>query len=76
MFEMQEMPEHLDAHVPRDDGFRHGGHADGVGAEGAEGADLGRRLVARAGHGDVDAVLDGRPMSAAAWSASPRSRFE
>src|SRR5687767_13220074 len=51
-------PEHFDAHVPRGNGFRHGGHADGVGAESAKGANLGRRFVARAEHGDVDTVLN------------------
>ena len=33
-----------------------GGHADGVGAHRAERADLGRRLEARAAHGEVDAL--------------------
>ena len=33
--------EDFDAHVAGDDGFVDGGHADEVGAEGAEGADLG-----------------------------------
>ena len=47
--------EDLDAHVARDDDLVHGGHADEVGAEGAEGADLGGRLVAGAEDGEVDA---------------------
>ena len=53
--------EHLEAHVPRDDGLRRGGHADGVGAQRAERANLGRRLVAGAVDRDVDAVLDRQP---------------
>src|SRR6187401_672553 len=35
--------QHLQSHVPRDDGFGDGGHADGVSTEGAERADLGGR---------------------------------
>src|ERR1041385_5459598 len=47
---------HVDAHMPRGDRFGDGGHADGVGAERAERADLRRRLVARTSDGDVDAM--------------------
>ena len=71
MLVMHEMPSTSHAHVPRGDRLGHRGHADGVGAERAEGADLGRRLVARA----VDArrrrrAARRRPRRAAASSAS------
>ena len=48
--------EHLDPHVPRDDRFRHGRHADRVGADRPQIADLGGRFVARPEQRDVDAV--------------------
>ena len=51
-------PEHLHAHLSRDNGFGNGGHADGIGAERAKRADLGRCFIAWPVHGDVDAVLD------------------
>ena len=44
------------AAVAGEDHLGHGRHADGVGAERAEGADLGRRLEARAVRGEVDAL--------------------
>jgi hypothetical protein len=56
----------LDAHVPRHDRLGHGGHPDRVGAHDAEGADLGRRLVARPRDRDVDAFLQMRIVAAAA----------
>src|SRR4051794_18323372 len=46
----------LQAGVAGQDHPRHGGHADGVGAQRAEGADLRRGLEARAGGGQVDAL--------------------
>ena len=45
--------------MPRRDRLRHGRHADGVGADAAQEADLSRRLVAWPGEGGVDATLDG-----------------
>ena len=54
-----------------DDGFVDGGHADEVGAEGAEGADLGRGLEAGAEDGEVDACGEfGSPGGAASSTAS------
>ena len=47
--------EDFEAHVAGDDGFVDGGHADEVGAEGAEGADLGGGFEAGAEDGEVDA---------------------
>ena len=47
--------EDFEAHVAGDDGLVDGGHADEVGAEGAEGADLGGGLEAGAEDGEVDA---------------------
>ncbi len=46
--------EDLQAHVAGDDDLVHGGHADEVGAEGAEGADLGGGLIGGAEDGEVD----------------------
>ena len=43
--------------VARDDHLGHRAHADEVGAERAEGADLGGRLEARPGDREVDAVV-------------------
>ena len=51
--------EDFDAHVAGDDDFVDGGHADEVGAEGAEGADFGGGLVAGAEDGEVDAFGEG-----------------
>src|SRR5271168_1534406 len=47
--------EDLEAHVAGDDGLVDGGHADEVGAEGAEGADLCRGLEGGSEDGEVDA---------------------
>ena len=47
--------EDLEAHVAGNYGFVDGGHADEVGAEGAEGADLGGGFEAGAEDGEVDA---------------------
>lgn len=47
--------EDFKAHVAGDDDFVNGGHADEVGSEDAEGADLGGGFVAGAEHGEVDA---------------------
>src|SRR4051812_7730059 len=47
------------AAVPRDDRLVDGRHADGVGTERAERADLGRRLEARTADREVDAVCQG-----------------
>ena len=49
---------HFHAHLARHDRFGHRRHADGIGAENPERADLGRRLVAWPVDGDVDAVLE------------------
>lgn len=51
--------EDFDAHVAGDDDLVDGRHADEVGAEGAEGADLCRGLVAGAQDGEVDALVEG-----------------
>ena len=45
-----------------DDDLVDGGHADEVGAEGAEGADLGGGLVAGAEDGEVDAFGEGNTL--------------
>ena len=47
--------EDFEAHVAGDDGLVDGGHADEVGAEGAEGADFGGGFEAGAEDGEVDA---------------------
>ena len=61
-----------------EDHLGHGRHADGVGAERAEGADLGRRLEARAVRGEVDALgqrdAEAARRSAAAGRAAPGRR--
>ena len=49
--------EHPQPQEAGEDHLRHGRHADRVGAEDARGADLRRRLEARAGEPDVDALL-------------------
>ena len=46
------------AGAAREDHLRHGRHADEIGAEDARGADLGRRLEARAGEPHVDALVE------------------
>ncbi len=51
--------EDFDAHVSGYDDLVDGGHADEVGAEGAEGTDLGGGLVAGAEDGQVDAFVEG-----------------
>lgn len=51
--------EDLDAHVAGDDDFVDGGHADEVGSESAEGADLGGGFVAGTENGEVDALGEG-----------------
>ena len=69
--------EHLDAHVPRDDRFRHGRHADGVGAD--RRAETGSRRASRSSVRAPRRRRRGRsaaPASRATVSASPRSRFE
>ena len=50
--------EDFEPHVAGDDDFVDGGHADEVGSEGAEGADLGGGLVAGAEDGEVDALAE------------------
>ena len=47
--------EDFDAHVTGDDDLVDGGHADEIGAEGAEGADFGGGLEAGAEDGEIDA---------------------
>jgi len=49
--------EDFNTHVAGDDDLVDGGHADEVGTEGAEGADLGWGLVAGAEDGEVDAFV-------------------
>src|SRR5437762_6477468 len=49
----------LHAGMARDDGFRRRRHPDGVGPQHAGGADLGRRLEARAAEPDIDAGMKG-----------------
>ena len=49
--------EHLHTEVAGHDGFGHGGHAHGVGAEDVEGVVFGGGFVARTGNADIDAVL-------------------
>ena len=51
--------EDFEAHVAGDDDLMHGGHADEIGAEGAEGADFRRGFVAGAEDGEIDAVRQG-----------------
>ena len=51
----QREAEDVEAHVAGDDDLVDGGHADEVGAEGAEGADLGGGFEAGAEDGEVDA---------------------
>ena len=51
--------EDLDAHVAGDDDLVDGGHADEVGAKGAEGADLGGGFEGGAEDGEVDAFGGG-----------------
>src|SRR5258705_1637703 len=46
--------QYLDPHVAGGNRFRHSRHANGVGADGPEEANLGRRLVARTMHPHVD----------------------
>src|SRR6266851_2923380 len=55
--------EDLEAHVAGDDDLVDGGHADEVGAEGAEGSDLCGGLVAGAEDGEVDAFVEGPALS-------------
>jgi hypothetical protein len=50
--------EDVETHVAGDDDFVDGGHADEVGAEGAEGADLGGGLERGAEDGEVDAGFE------------------
>src|ERR1039458_2572478 len=50
--------EDFKAHVASDDGFRHGGHADQRGAEGAEGANLGGGFEAGTGDGEINAFFE------------------
>ena len=50
--------EDLDAHVPGDDDFVDGGHADEIGTEGAKGSYLGGGFVAGAEDGDIDAFVE------------------
>lgn len=47
--------EDFDAHVAGDDDLVNGGHADEIGSEGAEGADLGGGFEARPEDGEIDA---------------------
>ena len=68
--------EHFDAHVPGDDGLRHGGHAHQRGAQRAKGANLGGSLKAGAGNSKIDAFIELKPSAAAACWARARSRFE
>ena len=70
---------HAQAAVARDDRLVDGRHADGVGAERAEGADLGGRLEARAADREVDALAERdargrRPRRAAPRAARGRRR--
>jgi hypothetical protein len=51
----QREAKNFEAHVTGDDDLVNGGHADEVGSEGAEGADLGGSLEAGAEDGEVDA---------------------
>src|SRR6185503_1218122 len=44
--------------LPGDNGFRHGAHADDVGAQAGEGANFGGRLVAWPAHCEVDAGME------------------
>ncbi len=54
--------EDLEAHVTGDEDLVDGGHADQVGAEGAEGSDLGGGFVRRAEDGEVDAFGEGNSL--------------
>ena len=54
--------EDFDAHVAGDDDLVDGGHADEVGAEGAEGADLGGGFEGGAEDGEVDAFGEGEAL--------------
>ena len=55
--------EAADPHVPRGEHLRHGRHADEVGAERAQHADLGRRLEGRPEPRRVDALAEREPES-------------
>ena len=57
-FVTHEIGEAADAHVPRGEHLGHGGHADEVGAERAQHADLGRRLERWAEPGGVHALAE------------------
>ena len=60
----QRYRQHLRAEVARGDRLEHGGHADQVGARGAQHPDLRGRLVVRPGERGVDAFLERGVVSA------------
>src|SRR5262249_54287990 len=53
----QRQGDHFHAGLPGEDGFGRGRHADRIGAQDAGGADLGRRLEARAAEPDVNTFV-------------------